>query len=571
MIKHSALALACALAVLLSGCGGSGGGAGGPLPAPSASPPVQQQSNAQFVVHIPAFAAVSSASIKSNSARPMDFSASTQSLKVSIATQVLTIADVSATSSLCKAASGGGRDCTVNVVAPNGSDQFTLTAYDQPNAGGNAIAQATIQATISAQPTTVNVAVAGTIAKLAIALSNQYPPVGAATTVNVTVTALDADGNAVLGAYGTPISLQDSDTSGATSLSAITIASSSTAVTLNYTGAEFMSATITASMSGVGSATATFAPTPAFLSTYPVPTAAGPRGPVEPGPWNIANGPDGNMWVVATGTAEVIKIASNGGMTVYPMPSPSSRLQGIVVGSDGNLWFAESGNNSIGKITTSGVVTSYQLPQSFTSPQCVGLGKDGNVWFFDAFNHVLGSITPGGTIAEYPVPSTSFIAGITSGSDGNLWMTDITGNAILKVSTSGQVLATYAVPSKNAQPRGITAGPDGNTWFTEYSAGKIGRVTPSGTIAEFALPSAGAGPMAITAGPDGRMWFAEMGPFAGQGKIGYITVDGTQVRDFFGDGYHVHDLAFDANGTLWYVGLKALTPFDPQEIGTFAW
>ena len=573
MRTYSSLALACTLAMLLSACGGSGGGTA-PLPTPTSTPAAQQQqqANAQFVFTIPAVQSVPTASIKSSSTRPMDFSASTQSIKIAIGTQVLTTADVSATSKLCTAASGGGRSCTVSVTAPTGGDQFTITAYDQANAAGNAIAQVTVAATISAQPTTVNVAVTGTIAKLKLTLSNPYPPIGTAATVNVSVTGIDADGNAVLGAYPSAIALQDSDTTGATSLSTTTVASSSSTVTLSYTGAEpFSSATITASLTGVASTTATFAPSLAFLNYYPVPKAAGPRGPVEPGPWNIAKGPDGNMWVAATGTAEVLKVALNGTFTVYPMPSPSYRLQGIVVGSDGNLWFAESQNNSIGNITTSGAITSYRLPQSIAVPQCVALGNDGNVWFFDSFNHVIGSITPSGTVAEYPVPSTAFIAGITSGADGNLWMSDIGENAVLKVSTSGQVLATIAIPSKNAQPNGITAGPDGNIWVAEYNAAKIGRVTPSGTITEFGIPSAGGGPMAIKPGPDGRIWFAEMGPAAGFGKIGYITVDGTQTRDFFGDGYHIHDLAFDANGTLWYVGLRQPNPFSPQEVGTFAY
>ncbi len=573
MIRRSSLASACALAVTLSACGGAGGGSA-PLPSPTSTPMAQQQpqANAQFVFHIPAVQSVSAASLKSATTRPMDFSASTQSIKIAAGTQVLTTADVSATSSLCKAATGGGRDCTVGVTAPTGNDQFTITAYDQPGASGNAIAQATVAATISTQPTMVNVAVNGTIAKLAISLSNPYPPVGTATTVSVTVTGVDADGNVVLGSYPSAIALQDNDTTGATSLSTTTLTNSSNAVTLNYTGvAPFGTATITASLSGVPSASATFAPSPAFVSNYTVPQAAGPRGPVSPGPWNIAKGPDGNMWVVATGTAEVLKVAPNGSFTVYPMPSPSYRLQGIVVGSDGNLWFAEAGNNSIGMITTAGVITSYRLPQSFASPACVGLGKDGNVWFADNFNHQIGSITPGGTITEYASPSTSFIAGITSGPDDNLWMSDTGDNAVLKVSTSGQVVATYTIPTKNAQPNGITVGPDGNIWVAEYNAAKIGRVTPSGTVSEFAIPSAAGGPIAITAGPDGKLWFAEMGPAVGFGKIGYITVDGTQTRDFFGDGFHVHDLAFDAHGTLWYIGLRALNPFAPQEIGTFAY
>lgn len=575
MRKHVSLALAGALFVLLSGCGGSGGGSG-PLPTHSATPapPLPQASNVQFVLHIPALTSTATAAVANSGVRPKDFSASTQSVKVAIGRQVLVVADVSTTSPLCKAASGGGRDCTIGVAAPNGNDQFLITAYDQPNATGNAIAQATLQAAVSAQPTTVNVAVAGTVVKLKVALSNSYPPIGTAVSVNVIVTALDVDGNAVLGSYTSPISLQDSDTSGATSLSATAVGDASSPIVLNYTGAKpFGSATITASLSGVASASTTFAPSPSFLNAYPVPQVPVGRGGMGyPGIWNIAKGSDGNMWAVATGYAEVLKVAQDGTMTAYPVSDTGDQLQGLVAGSDGNLWFAETGNNSIGKITTSGAVTEYPLPYTVAAlPTCVGLGKDGNVWFWDDWSQLLGSITPSGTVTEYQFPSTASINGIVTGADGNLWMTDIGDNAILKASISGQLLATYPIPTNNSQPYGLAAGPDGNVWFTEFNANKVARITPSGTVSEFALPSGSGAPIAITAGPDGRMWFAEMGPAAGVGKIGYITVDGTQSRDFFSDGDHVHDLAFDANGTLWFLGLRQLSFFGTQEIGTFAY
>lgn len=576
IFQRSRLAVACGLAALLSACGGGGGG--GALPVYSPSPIVSpspgsggttQSANISFVVQIPAVAS-SAASMK----RPMNFSAATQSVKIAIGTNVLTTANVSSSSSICKAATGGGRSCTIAATAPAGNDQFTITAYDQPNAAGNAIAQATIAATVSSQATTINVTVSGTIVKIALSLSNPYPAVGTSATANVVVTGYDVDGNAVLGAYPSPVKLQDSDATGATSLSATSVTDSTTPVKLQYNGAmPFTSATITATLSGVGTTTATFAPTPAFLKTYAMPQVSFGMGTGGPGPWNITRGPDGNMWIATTGYSELIKVAPDGTLTQYPLPSGSAdQLAGIVTGSDGNLWFAESNNNAIGKMTTAGVVTEYTLPSSggVAIPACVAAGKDGNVWFFDAWNAKIGNITPSGTITEYPLPSNDSISWITTGSDGNLWMADIGNDAVIKVSYAGAVLSSYKLTT-HAEPEGIALGPDGNVWVAEFGVNKIGRVTPSGTVTEFSTPSGSSGPFSITAGPDGRMWFAELGAESGFGRIGDITTDGSQVREYFGDGFHVHDLAFDAHGTLWYVALQQLAPWAPQEVGTFAY
>lgn len=572
MRSRYASAFACTLVALLSACGGSGGGGGvQPLPIGSSTPaPMQQTANINFKLFIPAVASVPTAA-KSNGVRTMDFSASTRSVTIAIGTQVLKTADVSATSSLCTAASGGGRNCTVGVSAPSGNDTFTLTAYDQANGAGNAIAHATMVETVSSTATSVNVAVTGTIVKLTVALSNPYPPVGTAATSTVTVTGIDIDGNVVLGPYASPITLQDSDTSGVTTLSATTLTSSSNSATLSYTGAiSAASATITASLTGVASATATFAAEPAYGSYYDVPKISLFGTPGWPGVWKIAKGSDGNMWVACVEFPEIIKVNSNGGMTAYAMPDTAN---GLALGSDQNFWVAEANNNAIAKVTTSGVATEYtilQAGQIAAIPTVVALGPDGNVWFNDGFNQVYGKITPSGTVTEYPTYGQNAAVGaITSGPDGNLWMLDASESKVWKVSTSGQILSTYPLPTANSDPEAIAVGPDGNFWIGYQGVSKIARMTPSGTVTEFNVPSPSGYVDAITAGPDGRMWFAEQGPPAGPGKIGYVTLDGTQIRDFLGGtAYHVHDLAFDSHNVLWYVALSNYTPFSDEVIGT---
>jgi len=82
--------------------------------------------------------------------------------------------------------------------------------------------------------------------------------------------------------------------------------------------------------------------------------------------------------------------------------------------------------------------------------------------------------------------------GITAGPDGALWFTDLDGDAIGRITTSGSI-TEYALPNPDSGPTGITAGPDGALWFTEAYGSRIGRITTAGAITEYAL-AAGSNP-----------------------------------------------------------------------------
>jgi len=52
--------------------------------------------------------------------------------------------------------------------------------------------------------------------------------------------------------------------------------------------------------------------------------------------------------------------------------------------------------------------------------------------------------------------------------------------ALLAVSTAASAAVTiseFPLPSASSAPYGITAGSDGNLWFTQINANKIGRIT----------------------------------------------------------------------------------------------
>jgi subtilase family serine protease len=92
---------------------------------------------------------------------------------------------------------------------------------------------------------------------------NGTPAVGSPGTYTITIAAESATGSVITGTYATPITLSNSDTSGATTLSVTSVPSSTTAVTLAYSGlggsqlGGFDGATITAS-SGTASTQVAF-------------------------------------------------------------------------------------------------------------------------------------------------------------------------------------------------------------------------------------------------------------------------------------------------------------------------
>lgn len=167
-------------------------------------------------------------------------------------------------------------------------------------------------------------------------------------------------------------------------------------------------------------------------------------------------------------------------------------------------------------------------------------------------------LTGPGTSIEFPLSAPSSPWAITSGPDGNLWFTEVTGNKIGKITTSGTI-TTYSVLTSESAPFGITAGPDGNLWFSENGADRIGKITTSGTVTEYPIASR---PGGVTSGPDGNIWFAA------NGAVGYVTTAG-QAHQFSIDSGSgdASNITTGPDGNLWFTALNISTSPATGEIG----
>ena len=106
---------------------------------------------------------------------------------------------------------------------------------------------------------------------------------------------------------------------------------------------------------------------------------------------------------------------------------------GIAAGPDGALSFTlvSPFGGKIGRITTGGAITAFPLPDAGGSPEAITTGPDGTLWFTDLTgvpNGAIGRITTSGAVTEYPVPTPMSLAAGRSSLPANTAST-LTGRA----------------------------------------------------------------------------------------------------------------------------------------------
>ena len=240
-----------ALAIVTAACGGGGQGRSS-LPAQSQNAAL---SSGKALLTIP-----NPATSTSSTSRKAQFIASSAvSVGLTVNGGTPAYSDVSASSSLCSATTSG-RTCAIPLGAPAGNATFGFTLYDGPNGSGKSLGTGTAtQMVVIGTAFTVPVAMGGIVASVAV----MVPVIDAGpTSVPVTVTAKDADGNTIVGPapYPSPITLTDSDATGTLTLSQTTVNTPNDAITLAYSGSALSSAaSISATATGLPASTITAA------------------------------------------------------------------------------------------------------------------------------------------------------------------------------------------------------------------------------------------------------------------------------------------------------------------------
>lgn len=149
----------------------------------------------------------------------------------------------------------------------------------------------------------------------------------------------------------------------------------------------------------------------------------------------LSTGPDGRLWFTYNAhiATQIGAVTTTGVFAEYPVPN---RGYDIAEGPDGNLWYTSPDANRIGKLTTGGVVTEYEVPTPNSQPGSLAVGPDGDLWFGAQLQ--IGRVSTAGVFAMYTLPfpgvpgPISVVTGLTTGPDGNVWFTEVFRNRIVR-------------------------------------------------------------------------------------------------------------------------------------------
>ncbi|MEX0862012.1 SMP-30/gluconolactonase/LRE family protein [Nitrosopumilus sp.] len=213
-------------------------------------------------------------------------------------------------------------------------------------------------------------------------------------------------------------------------------------------------------------------------------------------------------------------------------------------------------------------VIEYGLPEDAKPLFPVYDGKN-SLWISDASSPRIWQFsleTNEFTSYSFDGLTTTFL---TNDNNGKIWFTDTSRNQIGFIDIETKEITIKTLPKldpviSDNTPLFIKADFDGNIWITVVNKDRILKYVPEqDTFEEFVLPNKGSLPFALAIDDDGKIWYSA----TGTGKIGFIDTQNNKLTQIATETVlqAPEALIFDEDGNLWiaeHTGL-AITRFNP--------
>lgn len=257
------------------------------------------------------------------------------------------------------------------------------------------------------------------------------------------------------------------------------------------------------------------------------------------GPYSVATGLDGLLWVTLAATGEVARLAPDGtvdrvrlgdrpgvlaadrdgvwcavtgedllirvdaGLHPHPVRAPGGPY-GVAVTPYGATWCTLLSADALGHVTADGDLVTVPLPRTGGFPAMIAARHDGGV--VAALNQAGALVVrqPTGGLETIDLPEGSKPVGVALDGD-TVWTADIGGDRVVRIDADGMHPVQLG---DGARPHAVAVDAAGACWVTAWGAGTLVRIDPSGTVDELDLSPWGAEPHGVAIDERGTAWVA---------------------------------------------------------------
>ncbi len=218
--------------------------------------------------------------------------------------------------------------------------------------------------------------------------------------------------------------------------------------------------------------------------------------------------------ISATGYVSAYAGVAGQGGTIINGATSSARFnspQGLEIDAAGNLYVADAASHVIQKISTAGIVSTYAgiaeqsggddgatSSATFSGPRGLAIDSSGNVFVSERSANRIRKITPAGVVSTFsgssgtigadgPVSTVTFSGpqGMTFDSAGNLYVTELSGHRVRKITPGGTV-STIAgsgtsgnadgEPGTVSSPMDVCVDSAGNLYVTLFGGDTVRKI-----------------------------------------------------------------------------------------------
>jgi streptogramin lyase len=168
-------------------------------------------------------------------------------------------------------------------------------------------------------------------------------------------------------------------------------------------------------------------------------------------------------------------------ITEYKTPEMSLLLYPVYQASTDSIWVGDSQPGS-GRLWEFNIENHSYKEHKINGINLITLSVFDTInrnilWFLDPTSSILGKYNTNTMETKtFELPIKGIISGLTIDNNGNIWMTVIQDNSILKYDINKNEFESFRIPTENSRPLGIIYDENNDyIWFAE-SVGKIGRL-----------------------------------------------------------------------------------------------